>query len=195
MEAIELYQGYKEEASQSAKPPQLPPLMLAYQSRSPEDFMARMIELVKLPEIEQTLLVLPFDVVLRLIQIIEVLLERRKSVEVVCRMFFFLVEIHYGSLAFAKEQHPLLKRVRDLAKQVRLRSQDRAMMALLSSFQRLDELRDMVGFNTAALQFHVNKMDERQRALELEETVLSVKEKRRKKKNKEKALRTAIISL
>lgn len=187
MEAIQLYRSYTAELAENEEEskavgkripaPPMPPLMVAYQSRSPEDYMARMIELVKSSELEQTLLVLPFDVTIHLLEIVRVLLEENKSVETVCRMFFFLVEINFGPLSVAKNLFPLIKRVRDLAD------------------SRLSELRDCVGFNQAALHYHQNKIDERERTVELVEAVTSFKEKRRKKKNKEKAMQTAILSL
>ena len=187
MEAIELYRTYASELAEteaeskatgrSLSLPQMPPLMMAYQVRTPEEYMAKMIEMVKSSELEQALLVLPFVFVVNLIEIIEVLLEKNYSVEVVCRMFFFLVEICYGPLSTSANLFPLLKRVRDLAE------------------KRLENLRDVVGFNLAALRYHQNKIDERERTVELIEAATSFKEKRKKKKRKEKALQTAVISL
>lgn len=176
MEALELYQQHQEETAAGEKP-QLPPLVAAYGVKNFDEFMAKMIELVKLTEMEQTLLVLPFDTVLKLIEVLGSLLEKKKSVEVVARMFFFLVEIHHGPLSMAKEHHPMLKQVLDLAS------------------KRVKELQDVVGFNKAALEYHINKRSENAKALELMESVVSVKEKRRKKKKKEKALQTAVITL
>ena len=92
-------------------------------------------------------------------------------------MFLLSVEAHFGPLSASKELHPLVSRVRSLA------------------VKRLDELKDAIGFNIAALDFARYRRDERKAALELEESVLRVKEKRRKRKNKEKALQTAILTL
>ena len=92
-------------------------------------------------------------------------------------MFFFIVEVHFGPLSASKELHPLLRRVSELAE------------------SKLCSLRDTIGFNLAALDYHTNSLDERQKALDLEEAVLKVKEKRRKKKKKEKALQAAVLTL
>ena len=64
-------------------PPQLPALMLAYRARTPEEYVAKIIESIKSSEVEQTLLVLPFDYTMRLLRVMERLLEARKSVEVI----------------------------------------------------------------------------------------------------------------
>ena len=93
MEAMILYRTYQSELRDHAEdcksqgktfpPPPMPPLMMAYQSKTPEDYMVKMIELIKSSEIEQTLLVLPFSEVIQLLEILETLLTgKRKSVEV-----------------------------------------------------------------------------------------------------------------
>ena len=67
---------------------------------------------------------------MRLLRVMERLLEARKSAEVVCRMFFFLVEINYGPLGSGGSgELELLRRVRAAARAA------------------LSELRDCVGFN------------------------------------------------
>ena len=45
--------------------------------------MAKIIESIKSSEVEQTLLVLPFDYTMRLLRVMEKLLEAKKSVEVI----------------------------------------------------------------------------------------------------------------
>ena len=92
-------------------------------------------------------------------------------------MFFFLVEINYGPLGAGGGDAELLKRVRAAA------------------HTGLSELRDCAGFNQAALRYHTDRMTEQERVLELMEASSRVREKRRKKGNKSKAVHTAIISL
>lgn len=187
MEAIQVYRDYTEEvkeAENEAKAlnkeliiPAMPPLMMAYQCQTPEHYMAKMIGLIKSSEIEQTLLVLPFDVTVHLLEIIRLLLEKRLSVEVICRIFFFIVEVNFGPLSSAKELRPMLQDLRSLAK------------------DRLQEVKDTIGFNMAALRYTLQQKDEKQKAIELQDTVSKFKDKRKKKKNKEKALQTAILTL
>lgn len=146
MEAIEVYQEYMEELSahrsevkrtgKDTAVPSLPVLMTIFGKdvvETAEDYMAEVIGRIKSSELEETLLVLPLDVVTSLIEIIETLLAKRLNCEVVARTFFFLIEIHFSPLTAAPHLKPLLVRVRNLA-------------AL-----RLKELKDSVGFNMAAL--------------------------------------------
>jgi U3 small nucleolar RNA-associated protein 12 len=187
MEALELYRTYKEEladaeaeaaaAGKTAVAPALPPLMMAYQATSPDDYIAKMVEAIKASELEQTLLVLPLDVVVHLLEVMEVLLRQCRSTETVCRTFFFLVEIHFGPLSSSKHLAPLIKRVRDLAS------------------DRVTEAKDTVGFNVAALQYHMHRKKEESQAFDMIEATMKVKDKRKKKRNKQKALQTAILTL
>jgi U3 small nucleolar RNA-associated protein 12 len=146
MEAIEVYQAYSEElsihkveckrAGKELAPPPLPILMTIFGRdvvETAEDYMAEVIGHIKSSELEETLLVLPLDVVTSLAEIMETLLTKKLNCEVVCRTFFFLVEIHFGPLTSAPHLKPLLNRVRILAE------------------SRLKELKDNVGFNLAAL--------------------------------------------
>ena len=137
-----------------------------------------MIESVKSAEIEQTLMVLPFDVVCHLLEIVEKLLATRKgSLEIITRMFFFLVEIHYGPLAGAKALKPLLTRIRNLAE------------------ERLTEVKDLLGYNTAGLRYNLDLKDEREKAFEMMESVVKIKDKRRKKKQKEKSREITLMTV
>ena len=98
MEAIEVYQAYKEELAahrsevkrtgKESVPPPLPVLMTVFGRdvvENAEDYMAEVIGRIKSSELEETLLVLPLDVVTGLIEIIETLLTKRLNCEVVSR--------------------------------------------------------------------------------------------------------------
>merc|ERR1719150_678554 len=68
MEAIEVYYTYKEEKSSSSEKdqPALPLLMSAYPDVDNEDdFIAEIIGRIKSSELEETLLVLPLDIVIK----------------------------------------------------------------------------------------------------------------------------------
>ncbi len=177
MEALELHNSHLEDPSQT-----LPPLMLAYGASSPQEYVLRIIASIKSSELEQTLLVLPFSVVVDLLRVMETLLGKdcpssSSATETVCKMFLLCLEVHFGPLSTARELHPLISRLRALAQ------------------KRLESLKDLVGFNLSALDFALGRRAEREAALQLEETVLRVKEKRRRKKNKEKALQTTVLTL
>lgn len=140
MEGIEVYEGYlheKDDLVTSKEPQPLPVLMTAYPGvETAEDYMAEIIGRIKSSELEETLLVLPLDVVISLIKILHVLLDKRLKCEVVCRTFFFLIEVHFGPLSSSSSE------VKQIIKNVREKAE-----------QRLNEMKDTVGYNLAAMSF------------------------------------------
>ena len=94
--------------------PALPVLMTIYPNvETPYDHMAEVIGRIRSSELEEALLVLPLDNVIGLLEVIEQLLARNLKSELVCRTFFFLVEIHFGSLSgVGSSSKELLRRVR-----------------------------------------------------------------------------------
>ena len=188
MEAIEVYQIYMDElkpviaqrksSGKNIPDPPLPPLMTIYPNvDTPYDHMAEVIGRIKSSELEEALLVLPLDNVIGLIQVMEELLVRDLRSEVVCRTFFFLIEIHFGALTASSQSKELIRRVKELVQ------------------LRLGELKDTVGFNLAALRFVENQAAEREKIESFVEATSKFKAKRKKKKQQQKSMQTAIISI
>ena len=188
MEAIQVYKQYKEECqtaeaecSATGKPyvsPALPVIMSVYpEVGCAEDYMAMTLASVKSSEVEECLLVLPLDYVISLIEIIEFLLKRGFKSEIVIRTFFFLLEIHFGPLTSSKQVRPLIEATKKLA------------------MQRASELKQVLGFNLAALRHVQNRQAEEEKVQALLAATGKFRDKRRKKKQKQRALQTAIISL
>ena len=123
------------------------------------------------------MLVLPLDYVIHLLEIIETLLTNEVKSELIIRTFFFLIEIHFGPLSTSKSSRNLIQSVRILA------------------IKQLQELRGKVGFNLAALRHVQNEQDEDEKVKSLLEATTKYKEKKRRKKHKQRAIQTAIISL
>ena len=178
MEAIMTYKNYQMEMSESDSKPTLPMLMLMYPDVSTaEDFMFITLNKIKSAELEETLLVLPLDVVLDLLHILETLLQSYIFSENMARIFFFLVEIHFGPLSSSKMAKNLIENIKTLID------------------SKLEEMKTMVGFNLAALRYLQNEEDENEKVKALLEVTTAYKEKKRRKKQKQRAIQTAIISM
>ena len=178
MEAIMTYKNYQTEMNESDSKPTLPMLMLMYPDVSTaEDFMFITLNKIKSAELEETLLVLPLDVVLDLMHILETLLKSYIFSENMARIFFFLVEIHFGPLSSSKMAKNLIENIRTLID------------------SKLEEMKTMVGFNLAALRYLQNEEDENEKVKALLEVTTAYKEKKRRKKQKQRAIQTAIISV
>ncbi|CAK1547083.1 unnamed protein product [Leptosia nina] len=116
-------------------PVQPPVLMVAYNCTNAEDFLLETIRKIRSSDLEEALLLLPFSTACELLKMLTTLLERSDQTELLCRLAIFLLKIHHAPLV-ANQQ--LLKYL--------IQIQAKATM-------RLNELRDMVGFNLHALQW------------------------------------------
>ena len=174
MEAIQTYRDYKANDDK-----ELPLLMLMYPDVSTaEDFMSITLAKIKSSQLEETLLVLPLDFVIHLLEILETLLKNHHCKhEILFRTFFFLVEIHFGPLSASKTTKNLIKSVRDLVNDC------------------LDTAKANVGFNMAALRHLQHEQDQDEKVKALLEATNKYKDKKRRKKQKQRAIQTAIISL
>ena len=132
---------------------------------------------IKSSELEETLLVLPLDYVIQLMEIMETLLKKDLKNEMIIRTFFFLTEIHFGPLSSSKTSKILIQSVQTLVS------------------KQLQGLRDNVGFNLAALRHVQNEQDEEEKVKSLLEATTKYKDKKRRKKQKQRAIQTAIISI
>ena len=182
MEAIQTYREFKDEAKNAKlnhqDVPPLPIIMSMYPDVcSAEDFMLQSIIRIKSSELEETLLVLPLDYVIHLLEIIETLLKNNVKSEMIIRTFFFMIEIHFGPLSTSKSSKNLVQNIRSLAT------------------KQMYEMRDNVGFNLAALRHIQNEQDEEEKVKSLLEATTKYKEKKRRKKQKQRAIQTAIISI
>ncbi|XP_018493738.1 WD repeat-containing protein 3 [Galendromus occidentalis] len=102
MEAIEVF-GKEEEKELDAKvsnskpaPPH--PLLMVHKTQCRFRYMTEEIKRITAAEIDETLIVLPFDHVLSLLRLLVDLIERGWDVEFMSRTLFFLIRIHSGQL-------------------------------------------------------------------------------------------------
>merc|ERR1712080_603776 len=80
-----LYLKVEQETVEGGVAPPLPPLMMAYGAETALDFMSSTVSRLKSAELEETLLVLPLDVVQQLVTVLSRLLDTGKEVETVAR--------------------------------------------------------------------------------------------------------------
>eukprot|EP00096_Caligus_rogercresseyi_P002215 TRINITY_DN14293_c0_g1_i1.p1 TRINITY_DN14293_c0_g1~~TRINITY_DN14293_c0_g1_i1.p1 ORF type:complete len:489 (+),score=134.31 TRINITY_DN14293_c0_g1_i1:243-1709(+) len=181
MEAMNLFQDHQEETKRSSSKPELPSLMaLSYPGiSSAEEYMLLSLSKIKSSILEETLLVLPLDVVINLLKILEILLQSKTVyIEVLSRIFFFVIEIHFGPLSSSSsEVKQLLLRIKGLIE------------------RNLEEVENTLGFNLAGVAFIQRQAEEKQETQVFMEASKKMKDRRKKKKQREKALRTAIMAV
>ncbi|XP_049869010.1 WD repeat-containing protein 3 [Pectinophora gossypiella] len=136
MECLSVGAEYKTQLAEArGQPVQVPVLMAAYNCATPEDFLVETIARIRSSDLEEALLLLPFNVACELVRMLPTLLDRGDRAELFCRLAVFLLKVHHAPLV---ANRALLKHM--------IQIQAKAQM-------RLSELRDMVGFNVAALQW------------------------------------------
>ena len=94
MEAVQLYYEHEREGEGAV----LPPLMLAYGAETSLGYVASVIGRIKSSQLEETLLVLPLDVVTQLLKLLAKLLKEGIEPEITGRCLLFLIEIHHGPI-------------------------------------------------------------------------------------------------
>ncbi|KAK3097407.1 hypothetical protein FSP39_009376 [Pinctada imbricata] len=176
MEAIELYKEEtakldQHEAECKRKGKQLPPptphpMMLAYRVETPARYMLMVIKKIKSSELEESLLVLPFNYVIDLLKILEIFINSGWEVELSCRCLFFLLRVHQGQITSNQVLLPVIDRLRK------------------KTVDKVSQLRDVIGFNMAGCQFLQKQIEQSQEVIFFSDATAKLKEKRKKQKKK-----------
>lgn len=158
--------------SKGANPPAPTPnlLLVAYGTGCPYRYMLESVKRVKYSELEETLLVLPFGYVADLLGALSELLDRGWEVEMCCRCLFFLLRVHSGQIMTTAALVDVVDKLRGV------------------TLQKVEKLRDMVGFNLAGLRVLQREVDAREEVALFADATSAFKEKRKKRLKKERAI-------
>ncbi|XP_048482830.1 WD repeat-containing protein 3 [Plutella xylostella] len=134
MECLEVGAEYRKELAEARGQTVAPPLLMAaFGAASPEDFLMETVKRIRSSDLEEALILLPFKSACDVVKMLPALLDRGDNTELLCRLAIFLLKVHHASLV---ANDGLLKYM--------IQIQAKASM-------RLNELRDTVGDNMAAL--------------------------------------------
>ncbi|KAI5733720.1 hypothetical protein M8J76_015126 [Diaphorina citri] len=168
----------KEMTAMGKPPPSLPPIMKALNVTSPRDYLMTVLSRIRSTELEEVLLVLSLSQVTDLLTHLSSLLDSsHHRCELVIRVAVFLVRIHHGPLTASKELLPVLQRLERLAS------------------RRVEEIRDVVGYNLHTMYFLQRELEEKESVQMFLDATLEKRTKDKKKRKRENAKKTAIISL
>ncbi|XP_055954643.1 WD repeat-containing protein 3 [Patella vulgata] len=177
MEALELYkeetaklEEHQLECSRTGKKlpvPALHPMLIAFNCDSPNQYMIDNIKKIKSSELEESLLVLPFPYVSDLLQVLDKFLTLGWETELVCRCLFFLLRVHQGQITSNQVLLPVVDRLRS------------------ATSNRVNQLRDQIGFNLAGLQFLKRRLEDRDQIQFFADATTT---RRKKKKKAEKVV-------
>jgi len=130
-------------ANPNIAPPQRNPLFTALGGISSERHVLTVLQKVPTASLHDALLVLPFSVLPSLFTFISIWVHRQWDIALVCKIAFFMLKTHHQQLVASKE----LKRIlQDMRADLR---------------QTLGNVKEVMGFNIAALRFVENKVKEK----------------------------------
>ncbi|KAM6473209.1 WD repeat-containing protein 3 isoform 1-T2 [Liasis olivaceus] len=179
MEAIELYreettklEEHKAICRAAGKEVPVPvnPILQAYGNISPSAYVLDILKKVKSSELEESLLVLPFSYVPDLLMLFSQYLQLGLEVELLCRALLFLLRIHFGQIT----SNQLLVQVMENLKK--------------TTISRVSQVRDVLGFNMAGLQFLKREVEARDEVTFFADATDRFEEKKRKRKKKQKMI-------
>ena len=176
-EKLDAHQQSGRSSSEAPAAPQPHPLMVAYDTSDPDRYLLKVLRQVKSSEVEESLLVLPFHYVGSLLTLLDQLLEKGWETELLMRILLFLVRLHHGPISNAPSLLPILNRLQGVAR------------------RRVDQVRDRIGFNLAGLQYLQRELEEREAVQLFADASDRVKQKRKQRRNKDKAKQRAILTL
>uniref|UniRef100_A0A3Q1EKS2 WD repeat-containing protein 3 n=1 Tax=Acanthochromis polyacanthus TaxID=80966 RepID=A0A3Q1EKS2_9TELE len=123
-------------------------------------------------ELEVSLLVLPFPYVPELLQLFSSYIQQGLEVELVCRCLFFLLKIHFGQIS---SNQMLLSVIDELR---------------TNTLSKITEIRDVMGFNSAALQFLQREIESKEDVMFFADATGKLEEKKKKRRRRERAVLT-----
>ncbi|KAK5890047.1 hypothetical protein CesoFtcFv8_013616 [Champsocephalus esox] len=182
MEALEIYREESrkmeehkyacQNAANKIPPPKPNPILVAFGNVSPSQYVLDVIKKVRSSELEVSLLVLPFPYVPELLRLFNGYIHQGLEVELVCRCLFFLLKIHFGQISSNQMMLSVIDELRT------------------NTVTKVREIRDVMGFNSAALQFLQREIESKEDVMFFTDATGQLEEKKRKRRRRERAILT-----
>uniref|UniRef100_A0A7N8XKA0 WD repeat domain 3 n=1 Tax=Mastacembelus armatus TaxID=205130 RepID=A0A7N8XKA0_9TELE len=123
-------------------------------------------------ELEVSLLVLPFSYVPELLKLLNSYIQQGLEVELVCRCLFFLLRIHFGQISSNQMLLSVIDELRD------------------NTLSKVREIRDVMGFNSAALQFLQREIEKKEDVVFFAEATGQLEKKKKRRRKRERVVLT-----
>ncbi|XP_023931815.1 WD repeat-containing protein 3-like [Lingula anatina] len=176
MEAVEVYREetakYKDHEAECKRtgkelpPPQLHPLFQAYGVSTPAKYVLEIIRRIKSSELEESLLVLPFSYIPDLLGLLSMFIDNGWEVELTCRCLLLLLRIHHGQITSNQVMVPVIEKLKT------------------NTSSKVGELKDIIGFNMAGLQFLKQQMEQKEELKFFADATDRFSQKKKKQKSK-----------
>ncbi|XP_011643743.1 WD repeat-containing protein 3 isoform X1 [Pogonomyrmex barbatus] len=178
LECLEISNQYEMELSKGTEQaPPLPLLMQAYNCTSTEEFLLETFKRIRASELEETLLLLPYSAACDILQRLPSLLKNNYHSELLARLALCLVQAHHGPIVANQNLLSTLEIVKKL------------------TIKKISSLRDIVGFNLHGMMYMQRVLEEREGIKFFRDATKNVEHKKKIKRNKEKAIKRAVMNL
>ncbi|CAG9763288.1 unnamed protein product [Ceutorhynchus assimilis] len=185
LECLEVNEKYREQlaehdalqaaSSQTLPLPAPPLLMQAFNATNPDDFLLETIRRIRPSDLEEGLLILPFNAVCEVFAALPNLIARGDCTELGCKVAMFLLRLHHAPIVANKLLLPTLQRLEKI-----MRGQ-------------VGELRDMIGYNYFGLQFLQREIEAREGVQLFRDATVERKKGDKKRKKREKLKRSIMV--
>lgn len=180
MEAINLYkeetmkmEEYRQDCEDAKKDLPAPapnPILLAFGNITPGRYVLDVLKKIKSSEVEEALLVLPFDFVTSLLILLDEFLEKGWEIEYCCRCLFFLMRVHHAQIVANNSLLSVVDKLRN------------------NAVEKVTELKDQVCFNAAGLDFLQQQMQSKEQVTFFADATGRLQQKKKKAKKTDKAI-------
>ncbi|XP_050431999.1 WD repeat-containing protein 3 [Adelges cooleyi] len=177
LECLNVIKEYKDACAQSESKetalPSLPLIMSAFNVKTTDDYLLEIIKRIRSSELEEVLLLIPFDSICYFMELLVSLLgHTHHDIEAVVRSLIFLVQTLHKPLTSSKDMLPRLRNLNILAN------------------KRTSEFRDLVGENLHSLLLINNNQEEEELVFNITQNV-----NKKRKRQKQKILKTTVIQI
>ncbi|CAD5118777.1 DgyrCDS7455 [Dimorphilus gyrociliatus] len=152
--------------------PEAHPMLRALNISQPLEYVRYVICNVKSSELEDSLLVLSFPIVMRLLPLLGELIKTGDEVERLYRCLLFLLRIHHGKITTSPQMMGILDSILKVEK------------------NKLPELKDIIGFNMAGIQTLKRIIEEKEETKFFTDIVSKHKKRSKQKKKSRLAVKT-----
>lgn len=174
LEALSVYREQVESGGK-AEPHYL--MTYVYKTSDPLRLVLEVLRKVKSSELEEAIMVLPMDRILELLVVVRAMLRRGWAVELATRVLVVALRVNLPQLLASANAKPVIH----------------SLAALLPT--KMQELEDMIGFNLAGLRHLKDRVEQRSETQLFVEASQRVKESRRKRKKKDRAVKRVLMAL
>ncbi|KAL1518271.1 hypothetical protein ABEB36_001916 [Hypothenemus hampei] len=175
LECLEVNEIYRRQLTDGTTQPTPPLLMQAFNVSTPEDFLLETIRRIRPSDLEEGLLLLPFNAVCNILTALPDLIARGDCIEVGCKVAMFLLRLHHAPIVANQLLLPTMTKLQQVMK------------------EKVMELRDLIGYNYYGMQFMQKQSEEREGVQLFRDATLEKRRGERKRKKREKIKRSILV--